>query len=159
MAEHRIGTVLRDVEATTMNALPTVLVIDDDQDFQISIKALLEGRGYAVISASSAREGLRKLAAAQKPDLILLDIMMEYTTDGYGVNQAVKYQDEYAACRNIPIIMVSSIQETPDERFPAAGEVDMIRPDYYLTKPLDIPKFLALVKRLVAREASHGAAG
>jgi len=141
-----------------MNALPTVLVIDDDQDFQASVKALLESNGCAVLSANSAKEGLRKLAT-ERPDLILLDIMMEYSTDGYGVNQAVKYQDEYAACRNTPIIMVSSIQETPDERFPAAGEVDMIRPDYYLTKPLDIPKFLALVKRLVTREASHGAAG
>ena len=45
--------------------------------------------------------------------------------------------------------MVSSIQESPDDRFPRAPEVDMIRPDRYLTKPLDIPKFLEIVRKVV----------
>jgi len=66
------------------------------------------------------------------------------------VNQAIKYQDEYAAYRNIPIVMTSSIELSPDERFPMAGELEMIRPDYYLTKPLDIPKFLEIVQRAAA---------
>jgi CheY-like chemotaxis protein len=132
----------------TMSTRPAVLVIDDDQDFQASVKALLESLGYAVLSANSGKEGLREVLANQ-PDLIMLDVMMECDTEGYGVTQALKYWDEYAASRHIPILMVSSIQETPDERFPMVGEVDMIRPDCYLTKPLDIPKFLGMVERLV----------
>jgi hypothetical protein len=47
--------------------------------------------------------------------------------------------------------MVSSITETPDELFSRAGELDMIRPDRYLTKPLDIPRFLEVVKRITSR--------
>ncbi len=140
-----------------MAARAKVLVIDDDQDFQASVRTLLESHGYQVVSAYSGEEGLQKLVA-HTPNLILLDIMMEYDFDGYGVNQAIKYKDEYAAFRQVPIVMVSSIQETPDERFPMAGEVDMIRPDYYLTKPLDLQKFLDLVKQLVESGAHRGAA-
>jgi CheY-like chemotaxis protein len=93
---------------------------------------------------------LRKLVE-HKPDVIVLDIMMDYSTDGYGVNQAIKYQDAYAEFRSVPIIMVSSIRESPDELFPMAAEVEMIRPDNYLTKPLDIPKFLDVLETVAAR--------
>jgi hypothetical protein len=52
----------------------------------------------------------------------------------------------------MPILMVSSIQQDPLSRFPKAmGEVEMITPDYYLTKPVDIPKFLEMVKELLVK--------
>lgn len=127
-----------------------VLVIDDDQDFRASVRSLLETHGYAVIEADSGKDGLRKLLE-HKPDAILLDIMMESAAEGYGVTQSIKYQDAYQHCRNIPIIMLSSIEESPDERFPMAAEVDMIRPDSYLTKPIDIPTLLEAVGKAVAR--------
>jgi hypothetical protein len=50
-----------------------------------------------------------------------------------------------------PLIMVSSIDATPDELFPRSEELGVIRPDFYLTKPLDIPRFLEIVRRLVPR--------
>jgi hypothetical protein len=54
--------------------------------------------------------------------------------------------------------MTSSIELSPDERFPMAGELDMIRPDFYLTKPLDIPKFLEVLQRASVLCPSHGEA-
>jgi hypothetical protein len=45
--------------------------------------------------------------------------------------------------------MVSSIEESPDERFPMSPEAEMIRPDTYLTKPLDIARFLGILERAV----------
>ena len=125
-----------------------VLVIDDDQDFRASVRSLLESHGYAVVEADSGKDGLRKVVEYE-PDVIILDVMMECDSEGYGVNQAIKYQDEYADYRDIPIVMTSAIDLSPDERFPMAGEVGMIRPDYYLTKPLDIPKFLGVMQRAV----------
>jgi hypothetical protein len=50
--------------------------------------------------------------------------------------------------------MVSSIEETPDERFPMSPEVDLIRPDRYLTKPLDIQQLLQLLEKAVGTAKS-----
>jgi CheY-like chemotaxis protein len=125
-----------------------VLVIDDDSDFRVAVKSLLESHGYSVLEASSGHEGLQ-MVVAHKPDAILCDIMMESTVEGYGITHSLKYQDEYAEFRNIPIFMVSSIEETPDERFPMSPEVDLIRPDGYLAKPLDIQQLLRLLEKAV----------
>jgi len=127
---------------------PKVLLIDDDSDFRAAVKSLLESRGYDVLEASSGHEGLR-MVVEHRPDAILLDIMMESTVEGYGVTHSLKYRDEYIEFRHIPIFMISSIEESPDERFPMSAEVEMIRPDRYLTKPLDIPGFLRLLEQAV----------
>jgi CheY-like chemotaxis protein len=135
-----------DVRADTA----TVLVIDDDTDFTTAVRVVLEGEGYRVVTAASGREGLRLLRESP-PDLIILDVMMESLTEGYGVNEAIKHSGEYEQYQQTPILMVSSVQESPDQLFPRAPETDMIRPDRYLTKPLDIPMFLEVVRRALGR--------
>jgi len=125
-----------------------VLLIDDDSDFRAAVKSLLESHGYQVLEASSGHEGLQ-MVLEQKPDVILLDLMMESTVEGYGITYSLKYRDEFAEFRQIPIFMVSSVEESPDERFPMSAEVDLIRPDRYLTKPLDIPKLLRLLEEAI----------
>ncbi len=132
-----------------------ILIIDDDDDFRASTRALLESRGFEVFEAASGKEGLQRLPEC-RPDLILLDIMMECCSEGYGVNQAIKWRDEYRDFRHIPVIMISSIQESPDQLFPMAGEVEMIRPDFYVTKPLDVPAFLATLESALQRIRASG---
>ena len=126
----------------------TILVIDDDEDFTMTVRTVLEDAGYGVVTADSGRSGLEKLKDSA-PDLVILDVMMESTTEGYGVSEAIKFSGEYQALQDTPVIMVSSIQESPDELYPRALEVDMIRPARYLTKPLDMPKFLEVVRTLL----------
>lgn len=133
-----------------MAAGAKVLLIDDDEDFRASVRVPLEAHGYQVLEAESGDQGL-KMLIEQRPQVVVVDIMMASTSEGYGVTQAIRWQDAYQEFRGIPIIMVSSIEETPDERFAMAAEVDMIRPDTYLTKPLDIPRFLEVVKQVAAR--------
>ena len=128
-----------------------VLVIDDDGDFRAAVTALLAAEGYDVAEASSGREGLEQLRAVH-PDLVVLDVMMENAFEGYGVTQAIHYQPGFAEFQEVPILMVSSIQENPEERFMKAEyEAGMVRPDYYLTKPLDVLVFLETVRKLAAR--------
>ncbi len=137
-----------------MCQMPKVLIIDDDEDFRISIRTLLESKNYQVVEADSGKQGLEKIKS-EKPDLILLDIMMETMDEGYLLNQLLKFQKEYEDFKNIPIFMVSSIQEDPLSRFPkAAGHVDMITPDYYFSKPVDIPKFLAAIEKVFQKKGA-----
>jgi two-component system alkaline phosphatase synthesis response regulator PhoP len=127
-----------------------ILIIDDDEDYLASTRALLEGEGYEVSEALSGREGL-DAARAQKPDLIVLDIMMESPVEGYTVVQAMKFHDEYSDVASIPVVMVSSIQEDPSSRFPMAGDLPMITPDAYFAKPLEVPKFLECVRQMLSK--------
>lgn len=131
-----------------MPAGKTILLIDDDTDFRASVRALLESEGYEVTEAGTGREGLARLVE-DRPDLIVLDVMMETTEEGYGVAEAIKFEDRFAEFRSLPVLMVSSIQETPDERFPMAPEVGMIAPDRYLRKPIDPDGFLGIVHGLL----------
>jgi CheY-like chemotaxis protein len=126
-----------------------ILLIDDDADIRASLRILLENRKYIVSDASSGKEGLDKIPAI-KPDLIVLDVMMETAHEGYSLNQIIKFQCEFVEYKDIPIIMLSSIQEDPFTRFGQSDcQVEMIIPDQYMTKPVDIPKFLALVQKLL----------
>jgi CheY-like chemotaxis protein len=130
-----------------------VLVIDDDKDFVASVRALLESNGYDVVDASSGKEGLKKVLE-ESPDVIMLDIMMETSVEGYSVHAALKNKPEYKDHKSTPVIMVSSIESSPDERFSPkmVGEVGMITPAHYMTKPLDIPKFLELLKKVLGND-------
>ncbi|MFO7588474.1 MAG: response regulator [Gemmatimonadota bacterium] len=131
-----------------MPAGKTILLIDDDIDYRNSVRSLLEAEGYHVVEAGSGKEGLMRLVE-HRPDAIVLDVMMESTDEGYGVAGAIKFEERFAEFRSIPMLMVSSIQETPEERFPMAPEVGMIAPDRYFRKPLDMDLFLETLRRLL----------
>ena len=81
--------------------------------------------------------------------MVVLDIMMESPVEGYSVVQALKHRSEYQDVKQIPVLMVSSVTDDPATLFPMTGEVDMITPDAYMTKPLDIPRFLECVERML----------
>src|SRR5512146_932411 len=95
----------------------TVLLIDDDEDFTASIQSLLESEGYRVAAACSGKEGLRKLQES-RPDVVLLDVMMESSTEGYAVSGAIKLMPE-----PVPVIMVSSVEMGPAEMFARSEEM------------------------------------
>ena len=125
-----------------------ILIIDDDADYCASTRALLEGEGYEVDEANSGRSGIERVRAT-RPDLIVLDIMMESPVEGYTVVQALKFHGEYSDVAEIPIVMGSSIKEDPTTLFPTAGDVSLITPDAYFPKPLEIPKFLECVRQML----------
>lgn len=125
-----------------------VLIIDDDTDFRTSTRALLESHNYFVSEAQSGKEGIEKIKSG-KPDLIVLDIMMESISEGYFLTHLLKFKKEFEEYQKVPILMVSSIQQDPRSRFPFSDEAQLISPDYYFSKPLDIEKFLNLVDKIL----------
>ena len=127
-----------------------ILVVDDDRDFCAAIAGLLDTEGYEVICAGTGAEGLAKVES-ERPDLVVLDIIMEDEWVGYTFTQSVKFGTRDDDVRSIPILMVSSIQVDPATRFARAGEVEMVIPDAYMTKPVDAAAFLGQVKTLLGR--------
>jgi len=126
-----------------------ILIIDDDEDYRASTRALLEGDGYEVREACNGREGLAAVREYH-PNLIVLDVMMESLGEGYSVNQALKFVPEYRDLGPIPVLMVSSVEMDPASLFGWIGDTSRISPDAYMTKPLDLPKFLARVRELLS---------
>jgi twitching motility two-component system response regulator PilG len=142
-------------DASTCRSRPKILIIDDDVDYYTSTSTLLESQGYTVVHARNGAAGLAKVAA-EHFDLIILDIMMENDWAGYEVNQAIKHGGGYESARHTPIVMVSSVPVDPATRFSMASEVGMVTADAYLIKPLDIPRFLELLRTFLG-QAGDGA--
>jgi DNA-binding response OmpR family regulator len=80
-----------------------ILVVDDDRDLCASMKTYLEARGYEVTLAHNGIEARDELGR-ERPDLVVLDIMMDYDTDGFNVAYKLKNEPE---TERIPVIIVS----------------------------------------------------
>ena len=68
--------------------MPTVLLVDDDADLVLANQLVLSRRGYSVRTAGSAAEALKQLQAA-RPDVIVLDVMMESNDAGFALARQV----------------------------------------------------------------------
>ena len=134
-----------------------ILIVDDDDDFRAAVLELLQAQGFEVACARSGREALQRITEG-RPDLVVLDVMMENDFAGYEVTQCLRFSEDPVTTRPGPILMVSSIELDPATRFSRAVEAPMIQPDVYLTKPLDIPRFLENVASLLGVAGGRTAA-
>jgi len=118
-----------------------IMIVDDDLDILDSVSMILESAGYDVVSAESSAR-CRELLKSEKPDLIILDVMMDTITDGFNLGFDLKSDESY---ESIPIIIVSSIGKQTG--FPV--DMDYIRADEFLEKPLHPKTLLATIKKYV----------
>ncbi len=108
-----------------MNTRETIIVVDDNPDIVNIVKAILEGKGYNVVPAYSGAE-LFACLEQQKPDLIILDIMMP-EMDGLQVLTRLKNASETSS---IPVILLTAKVQYED----VLGGYKL-GADYYITKP------------------------
>lgn len=127
-----------------------VIIVDDDRETREMLKMALELEGYEVAQAAN---GLRLISTlhVDRPDLILLDVMMSWI-DGVELCRAVKKNEEF---RDIPVIFVSAKKGPADVKAGlAAGAID------YFAKPVDIERLLARIAALLAApRPAEGAPG
>jgi CheY-like chemotaxis protein len=124
-----------------------ILIVDDDEDIVDSMRIMLESAGYQVIAASSGEEGL-KVVEEQRPDLVLLDIMMEKLTTGFHIGYELRKHPEH---KSIPIIIISSIGEATGFDIAAEKETDYIAADEFLEKPVKSDVLLKRVAELIEK--------
>ena len=136
-----------------MSVRRMVLLVDDDADFVEMHRVLLEESGYAVRVAFSGRQCMEEVAA-HRPDLIILDMVMENPGDGFNVSRELR-NSEYT--KGIPLLLVTSVNDT----IPFRVEPDRtwLPVDALLEKPVDPQLLLTLVDRALKahRENAPGA--
>jgi putative two-component system response regulator len=122
-----------------------ILLVDDDPDFVEVHSAVLEGAGYHVVAAYSGQVCVR-IAAAEQPDLIILDMVMEHQWTGSEVARSLRSAE---ATRSIPLVMITSVRDA----VPAPVEPDPVwlPVDLFLEKPVDPTLLLETVAGILGR--------
>ncbi|MGD8455927.1 MAG: response regulator [Anaerolineales bacterium] len=126
-----------------------ILVVDDDPDLVYGIRLCLESTGHRIITASNGVEGLQKIKN-EKPDLIILDVMMETSTEGFQLAIKVRSPDptsEYKEFQGIPILMLTSIHDTTPVRF--GPQDDYLPVDMFVEKPISPDDLIEKVAALL----------
>ena len=122
-----------------------ILIVDDDIDIINVLKAVLENDNYVVVVAYSKKEGLEKLKA-EKPDLAILDVIMETSQAGFELAREIKKQ---AGFEKLPLLMLTSIGDVTGVNFKAAmSDPEWLPADSYIEKPIDPDELLEEVKTL-----------
>lgn len=130
--------------ATTRRPLK-VLIVDDDPVFHATVRTILQSAGCTTISAYSQREGL-ETSRTEKPDIILLDIIMETSTDGFEFCREARRDP---SIRHTPILGISAIEDRTGIRRPPDADPWLFPVDGYLSKPVTPEALLAELARLV----------
>jgi adenylate cyclase len=128
--------------------MPKILVVDDDPDFVEATRMVLEANGYAVVSAANGTQGLKRLAE-EKPDLVILDVIMSTVLDGLSMTRKMSENQEF---KNVPVLMVTSIANTDYAALFPTDEYISI--SGFLTKPISTEQLLSQVQRLLRTETT-----
>lgn len=116
-----------------------ILMVDDEPDFLDMVRTRLEAGGYEIITASDGQQGLER-AKKEKPDLIILDLMLP-RMDGYKVCGLLKKDTRYS---RIPIIILTARAQGEDVKLGAE-----LGADAYIIKPFDAAALLGKIKELL----------
>ncbi|NLF13359.1 MAG: response regulator [Anaerolineaceae bacterium] len=128
----------------------SILVVDDDPDFVQVTSTILTQEGYKVSSAANGTMALQAMKA-NKPDLVLLDVMMATPLEGVGVAKSMAADP---ALKGIPVIMVSSIDST---QYADSLPDDLHLPiDAWISKPAKPDHLLNTVRRFISVKGEAG---
>jgi CheY-like chemotaxis protein len=126
-----------------------ILMVDDDQDFVEAVACFLEANGFTVLKAHDGKEGVR-LAKVEKPDLILMDIMMSERTEGFFAIREIRADPEIG---RTPIFVLSSFcSQLPDFEIPASG--GWLAHDMFLPKPVNTEHLLEKIRQRLGHAAA-----
>lgn len=121
-----------------------VLIVDDDKEFVKLYSLVLRNSGYEVSAAYSAAEALEALKAA-RPDVVVLDVMMEHFDSGFNVGRAVKKDHP-----DLPVILMTAISEETgmDFRPQSDEERHLMHADAFLDKSASPEELLKKIDEL-----------
>jgi CheY-like chemotaxis protein len=125
-----------------MSEKKKILLADDEEDIKSVVTLFLQSKGYEIITAYDGLSAL-DMARTEKPDLILLDVMMP-VVNGYEVCSRLKADEEL---RDIPVVMLSAMAQSESvDKGLSAGAVD------YIVKPFDPVSMEQTIRRVLSEK-------
>jgi len=128
-----------------MNSKTKILIVDDDLHFVKSIRSVLESREYIVDAAHNRESAMEKIKNI-RPDLILLDIMMDRLDDGFTICYKLKHDPQL---RKIPILTISAVTEKTGFKFSPETDGQYFEADDYIEKPVKPSDLLKRIEKLL----------
>jgi two-component system, OmpR family, alkaline phosphatase synthesis response regulator PhoP len=123
-----------------------ILIIDDDPDFVRATRIILEKHNHETITADGGDAGYNR-AVKEKPDLVILDVMMDTVLDGLSVSQRMHDDPKL---KETPIIMVTSIANTDyAELFPTD---EYIHINAFMSKPISADQLMRQVNKHLPKD-------
>lgn len=123
-----------------------ILCIEDEPEMIDLIRLILGRKGFDVFGAAGGEDGIHKVRA-EKPDLVLLDLMMPFV-DGWEVYQQMKADDD---TKDIPVIVVTAKAQSIDK---VLG-LHIAKVDDYIAKPFSPKDLIHSVERVFAKQAEN----
>lgn len=127
-----------------------ILIVDDDKDYSESLMLMLESYGYKVEQAYNIREGKASILN-EKPQLLILDVMMERMTDGFDLCRELKANPEL---KSIPILMLTAITDKTGIKYSLEEDSEYLPADDYISKPISFSDLISKAERLIKAAAS-----
>jgi len=115
-----------------------IMIVDDEEQLRHVINAILRNEGYNVVEADSGQRCIDMLKAGEKPDLVLLDVMMP-ELDGWQTCRMIKGDD---GIKSTKVAMLTVKSEDPDKM----KSLGVATADWHIAKPIDKKSFVKTVK-------------
>ncbi len=129
-----------------------ILMIDDDVDLVNVLRMVLEAKGYAFFAAHTATEGLEVIREV-RPDLIILDVIMEDFVAGFRIISELRTADPqspYKRYENVPILMLTSVTTKTAVDFGGRVGTALLPVDAFIEKPVKPSELFAKIEELFA---------
>jgi DNA-binding response OmpR family regulator len=131
-----------------MNNRAKILIVDDDVNYVKSIRVILESKEYEVDAAHDSESAMEKIKKI-KPNLILLDIMMDRLDDGLNLCYKLKHDSEL---KKIPILTISAVTEKTGFKLSPTTDGERFEADDFIEKPVKPFDLLERIEKLLKKE-------
>ena len=124
-----------------------IIIVDDNTDYLFTMKTFLSRNGFDVETAYNGQTGI-ELIKKERPDLVILDVMMETTFSGFEVCRQVRNDPEI---KDTPIIGITGMEYELGLKFDKYDDEEYFSPDAFFEKPVNREELIKKIKALVSK--------
>ena len=122
-----------------------ILIVEDDNDFLLALRTVLEAQGFETEEAATAEEGIDKVLSVE-PDVVILDVMLPGGHEGFEVARALR---EEHGLRDLPIVILTSLHQKQEVAYRFAPDETYLPVDVFLDKSADLEQVVDTVRELL----------